>query len=156
MCAAKRKITRDLTAERLTKRVLVAHHCQTRLTSTPSSTHVWNWIKNDLAGVNYRTVDEFKAACIKSWKAIPQCIIDRSIDSVYRRCRAVVRAKGGVHRLLGSKVRMRPTLGDISREPPENLNNSGIPSLEGPPIIRTLEWFKYKFFLLGGGLKVHK
>lgn len=57
--------------------------------------HVWNLIKEMLAGTNFRTVEEFKEAATKAWYAIDQRVINSLIDSVWRRCRKLVQAKGG-------------------------------------------------------------
>ena len=57
--------------------------------------NVWEELKRRLRGKNYATVEEFKAAARKAWDEIPQTLIQKNIDSMRRRLRAVVKAKGG-------------------------------------------------------------
>ena len=48
-----------------------------------------------MRGVNYEDMDQFKAAVVEAWEAIPQETINRCIGSVHRRLRAVAQAQGG-------------------------------------------------------------
>jgi transposase len=57
--------------------------------------NIWHCLKDGVRGVNYEDMDQFKAAVVEAWEAIPQETINRCIGSVHRRLRAVAQAQGG-------------------------------------------------------------
>ena len=56
--------------------------------------HLWKEVDRRLQGVNYSKEGDLMAAIEREWKKIPLNRTMKLIDSIPRRCQAVIRAKG--------------------------------------------------------------
>jgi transposase len=56
--------------------------------------NLWDVVERRIRSENYANIHEFWNAIEKSWKSIPMTVIDRLIDSMKRRCEAVIKNFG--------------------------------------------------------------
>jgi len=65
--------------------------------------HVWNWMKNYIQQHYYVTyydctripLERLRAIIWEAWEAVPDSFIENLLNSWWRRCQAVIDAKGG-------------------------------------------------------------
>ena len=58
--------------------------------------HLWEHVDRQIRSKTYRKTDELFDAVVEAWNSIPDSVISTLIESMPRRCAAVIAAKGYV------------------------------------------------------------
>ena len=60
--------------------------------------HIWDYIDRQIVGVNFKNIEELLERIRVEWNSIPIDFIEKLVESMPRRIKALIKAKGGATR----------------------------------------------------------